>query len=135
MSNIDLSMLKTAEDKLAEEQAFQARAVNQERDRRLYAGCTINVTGYGDVHISGTPTDMTYFLGLRQKAEDLIAAGSSTLITVRDFNNQNHDLTPEQMVELQKKGADYVQAVFDASWSLKDNPPIPENFTDDSYWP
>lgn len=110
--------------------------INAERDRRVAAGTTVNVTGYGDIPLQGGERDQTNLLGLVTAAQVRLAGGdSSTLTKFRDADNVDHMLTPMQVIEMWSKGAAWISANYDASWTIKALDPIPADFADDSYWP
>lgn len=106
--------------------------VNRERDRRIAAGSTFTVTGYGDVPITGRERDMIFLDGLKARAKELQT--DAPVMEFRDALNVNHFLTPDQIVELVDKGFAWIQQVMKVSWDMKDNG-IPEDFQDDIHWP
>ncbi len=132
--------IKTAEDLAAEADAkekaqFGAR-VNAERERRLSAGVTVSVTGYGPIPVQGRPADQTNMIALSDTAKDLAAAGiTAPVIPFRDRDNAVHNLTPQQVVELTRKAKETAAAIYAASWALKDADTIAADFADDAYWP
>lgn len=136
MSNIDLSQIVTAEDKAAAEQERRRQGVNSERDRRVAAGTTVNVTGYSDIPVQGGAADQINMIALDATAKDLKAAGQTgAIIPFRDAVNTMHDLTPDQMIELVSKSKQVATAIYAAAWALKDAGDIPANYADDGHWP
>lgn len=110
--------------------------VNNERDRRVTAGSTFTVTGYGDIPVAGDETTARNLQGLAFAAQMRVAQGDVTTLTpYRDEANAIHQLTPPQMIELWSLGASFISAVYQASWVLKDGASIPVDFTSDGYWP
>lgn len=110
--------------------------VNRERDRRVFAGTTVVLTGYGPVPLQGRDQDQTNLLGLVTAASLRIAAGDSVTTTkFRDAANVDHDLTPSQIIEMWSKGSGWISAVYQASWAIKAMDPIPADFADDTRWP
>lgn len=110
--------------------------VNAERDRRIAAGTTVIVTGYGPIPLQGGERDQTNILGLVTASQIRLAGGDNTTITkFRDATNTDHMLTPSQIIEMWSKGAAWISANYDASWTLKGMDPVPADFADDSYWP
>lgn len=110
--------------------------VDAERDRRLAAGVTVDVEGYGPVPVQGRQVDQTNLLALKDTARDLIAASiTAPVIEFRDGANVMHSLTPAQMVDLANKGKAAAAEIYAAAWALKDNPPIPADYAADAYWP
>ena len=110
--------------------------VNAERSRRIIAGTTINIHDYGPVALQGRDEDKANLQGLAFGASMRIAGGDLETTTIfRDANNVDHFLKPPQIVEMWSLGSEWISAVFQASWSLKEFDPIPSNFADDSFWP
>lgn len=110
--------------------------VDAERARRTLAGHTVTVTGYGDIPLQGRPEDQINYLGLKDTASDLKAAGyTAPVIPFRDAANVVHMLSPDQMIEAVNKGKEHVSALYQAAWALKEMDPIPTDYsTNDSYW-
>lgn len=136
MPDIDLTQIVTAEDKAAQEQARRRDALHAHRDRLIAAGTTVSVTGIGDVPVIGTPFDQNVMLSLLQRGAARVAANDTTADMIyRDAANTIHMLTGAQAVELAEAGMMWVELVMSASWEIKDAGPIPEDFTDPSYWP
>ena len=110
--------------------------VNDERDRRINAGTTVQIDGYGPIPLQGRDKDQRNLLGLQAAAAMRLAAGdNATLTKFRDADNVDHMLTPSQVVELWSKGAAWISYTYDASWDIKALDPIPANYADDSRWP
>lgn len=128
--------VKTADDLAAEEQERRASGVNAERDRRLAMGATVDVTGIGPIPVQGRAADQINLMALGDTAKDLIAAGvTDPIIPFRDGDNVIHDLTPEQVAEMARKGKEAASAIYAASWALKDSGYIPDDYADDRHWP
>jgi len=110
--------------------------VNIYRDARIAGGTTVQVTGYGAIPLQGREKDQTNLLGLVQAASLRMAGGDITTLTkFRDAFNVDHMLTPPQIIDMWSKGSAWISSVYDASWALKDQTPIPLDYTDDAYWP
>jgi hypothetical protein len=110
--------------------------VDAEIERRLRMGTGIAVTGIGDIPVQGRDRDMTIFPNLRDSAKELQEAGiTAAVLPFRDRDNVTHMLTPTQMLELVSGARMAAQALYSAMWDLKDANPIPQDYTDDSYWP
>lgn len=136
MSNIDFSQMVTADAKAANRQAELRAAVTAERDRRLYTGITVSVTGYGAVPLQGRPADQVNLLALESSARDLVEAGiTAPAIPFRDADNAMHMLTPAQVLEMAGKGKTAASTIYAAAWALKDGGAIPEDYADDEHWP
>ncbi|SIO36299.1 protein of unknown function [Rhodovulum sp. ES.010] len=111
--------------------------VNAERDRRLYGPRTFPVAGHGDVTLAGDQRT-TFNLAARfSTAQARIAAGEGATTTDwRDEDDVIHRFTQHQVADLWERAAAYWQAVYEASWALKDAPGgIPADFTADHHWP
>lgn len=105
--------------------------VNSERQRRILAGKVIDA-----VHVTGSAEDARNLMSLALGAQMRLAAGDTeTFTTFRDGDNVDHELTPPQLLSLWQQSADYVSALYEASWALKAVEPIPRDFADDSHWP
>lgn len=134
--NIDFSQIITAEDDAAAEQARRNTAVNAERDRRIAAGKVVDVPGLGPIAMQGRMQDMQNLLALFNAANLRKAGGDTSAgIVFRDADNVVHQMTSDQMIALYVMGATWVEAVYDASWRMKDGGDVPADFTDDRHWP
>ena len=115
--------------------------VNVERDRRILAGTVINVTGHGNIPVTGTKDDKDVFLGRRIIAAEAAANGvTAPVLVFRDRKNVIHNLTPSQMIELADKGFSWIEAMMVRSWVMKDGAApyedgIPDDLDNDSHWP
>lgn len=114
----------------------QSADVDAERDRRILAGGTFDVAGYGAVRIIGREVDMRNLTNLALAAQARIAAGAGSAVTnFRDADNVIHPLVQAQVLDLWSKGAALVEAIYAASWAIKDGGAIPADYADDSRWP
>lgn len=109
--------------------------VNIERDRRIVAGLFVATTGGPTVAVQGRDVDQMNLTNLGMMAEARINAGDATPFNFRDAQNNIRSLTPAQMREVWQQSVAHVEAIYAASWALKDNPPIPQSYADDAYWP
>jgi hypothetical protein len=113
-----------------------ASDINAERERRILAGKTFAITGYGDIPVDGRPTTQLNLLALKDTARDLKAANvTGAVIPFRDTENNQHMLSADQVIELVNVGKAYVQGLYSASWAIKLMDPVPDDFADDSHWP
>jgi hypothetical protein len=104
--------------------------VNDERASRIVRGKV-----FDGVYVTGSDTDRQNFDGLVRAAEMRLAGGSTAPFDFRDGYNAMHSIPPEQMISLWQQSAAYVEALYNASWALKDNAPIPQDYWNDAYWP
>lgn len=112
-----------------------AADVNAERDRRLMAGKGFTPAGYG-AQVMVNALDEANLNGLATTALVQVAAGNgSSIVQWRDNSDTLHDLTYDQVLDLHSQASAYKQAVFAASWALKDADPIPADYADDAHWP
>lgn len=115
--------------------------VNAARDRRIATGTTFTVTGYGDVPLTGRAFDIQVYEGLRARAREAQAQSvTDPIFMLRDANNQNHTLTPTQLIELVDKATTWLQQTMAVSWAMKDGVSpyeagIPVDYADNSHWP
>jgi hypothetical protein len=63
------------------------------------------------------------------------AAGDETPITFRDAANVDQVLSNDEMIAAAVQIAAQVDALYKASWALKDADPIPADYADDRHWP
>lgn len=104
--------------------------INRERTRRIELGKVID-----GVYVTGRDEDARNLTNLAMGAQLRIAAGDTSLTTFRDGNNLDHSLTPVQVISIWQQSAAYVSALYAASWTLKATQPIPQDFTNNAYWP
>lgn len=114
----------------------KVREVVAERERRIEAGATLTVTGYGPVQLAGDDATRADLQAQATAAQLYISSGNTTqAMQVRGSDGTVHTLTPAQMLELWSLGAAYIQGIFAASWALEAMDPIPADFAADSRWP
>lgn len=107
-------------------------AVNMRRSEMITAGVVIDLAGYGPVALQGRPEDQMSLLGLMNGAQLRISMGDSfTPMTFLDRENVLHYLTPMQMIDLWRQGAEFISAVYARSWQVKEMDPVT---TDPSNW-
>lgn len=122
--------------KAEEGESAKRAGINAERARRLATGTAFTVS-WSDtpVPVTGREFDQTVILALSQRAAAYKAAAvAEPKLTYRDAANVIHHLTPDQFIELADLAMNWVEAVMDVSWAMKDGG-IPDDFTDDKHWP
>lgn len=111
--------------------------VNEERDKRLALGTSINVEGHPTpVRIEGGDKDIRNLQGLALGAQMRMTMGNpDALTTYRDADNLEHTLTQGQIADLFVKAMTHVEEVYKASWRVKGNPKVPHDFRNPKHWP
>lgn len=109
--------------------------INKERERRINVGCIVNIANVGNVAVRGTNEDMRNLTNLGQLANMYILTGKNDIIQFRDDTNQTLNLLPAQMSEVWQKAVGYVSSLYQASWMMKDQIPIPQDYTLNKHWP
>lgn len=110
--------------------------VNAERDRRILEGRTFT-TSAGHIAVAGDEITTRNLQALAVSAQMRVANGEEyTTTQYRDETDTIHDLTQPEVIELWSTAASFVEANFQAAWTIKDDPNgIPDDFTDDKHWP
>lgn len=109
--------------------------VNFERARRIEAGCVVTVAGAGDIPVQGRQEDKDSFTNLCNAAQLRLAAGDQAgPMVFRDAADVIHELTPAEMLLLYSGAMAFAEAVYKASWAIKDTT-RPEDPADDAHWP
>lgn len=110
--------------------------VTRYAEQLIEQGTNVTVSGgTAPIYARGTLKDTRNLQGLVTSAQLRITASDTTTIDFRDGNNVTHTLSPAQVVEMWEASAAFVQAVYAASWSIKADNPIPQNFEADPRWP
>ncbi|MGU3574546.1 hypothetical protein ACLBWZ_03390 [Brucellaceae bacterium C25G] len=131
---IDFSKVITAADKAITENEHRRTLVDTERDRRISSGAVVSIDGYGDVPIQGGGSHDRNMQALGQVASSRIASGDTTTITnFRDALNVMHGLTPPQVMSLWLGAVAATEAIYAASWALKDLEEIPTDYQSDRW--
>ena len=108
--------------------------VSAERDRRNNLAVTVSLTTG-----KSFPVDMDG--GGRANIGDMAlmaviknSSGITTNFTFRDANNVSQDLTNNEVIEMGMQAAASYDAIYKKSWALKALNPIPQDYTNDTYW-
>lgn len=114
-----------------------AADVDAEADRRILAGATFTVPGYAaPIRLAGDDKTRERLGQADREAAKQIAAGNgAATLCWRDADNVVHTLSWEQVAALHSAAFDYISAVIQAGWPLKDSASIPADYADDSRWP
>lgn len=111
-------------------------AIGAERDRRIAAGHRIALsTGKSFTVQTRDERDFRNIQGLSSVGVVRQAKGDAATITFRDADNEDHSMTPAEVIEMGLRVAAAVDAIYKASWALKDMTRIPADFSDDKHWP
>jgi len=109
-------------------------SVNEERAKRVLTGSTFTVNGKdivltGDQQTKDNLSDLAFAASLRK------GQGNNNHVTVfRDGNNVDHELSPDEVIQLWSMAAAFVSNLYQKSWALKAMNPVPEDYKNDSYW-
>ena len=122
---------------IVEDDPITKDMVNAERKRRREEGYVVSVIGYpSDIHLEGRDEDLSNLNGLALLAQLRITQGDTTTLTrFRGKNDVDHLLTPAQVVEMVSTATQWVSALYEASWTLRDADPTPQDYRDDVHWP
>jgi hypothetical protein len=117
-------------------QTYLREQITNMRTQKIIEGCTVTLTGGKIVPLTGRQEDLTDLQGLAFGAQLRVGQGDTTTLTpFRDANNVIQNLTPLEILELWSSGAAYVSSLYEASWTLKDSDPVPDDWADASHWP
>ena len=108
--------------------------INAERERRIALPLMVTVAGLGSFPIDMGVTSQRNLNGLASAAILRTMQGDTTLVTFRDADNVDQDLTPQQVLQMAMQAAARIDAVYKRSWEIKAMQPIPADFRDDAYW-
>lgn len=111
--------------------------VRQERDRRIIAGKSFDVTGYANpVALAGDDTSKIDLLSLAFRA----VKHPTENVNLTGSDGVPHTLTSVQFSELQDNGASFIKSVHEVAGAMifglsPFESGIPLNYTSDDYWP
>lgn len=118
------------------EPLITAALVTAERDRRTRLGHTVSLSSGKTFTVqTRDEVDFRNISGLGTVGIVRQSAGNTTAIVFRDADDVDQTLTPAEAIEMAMKVAGKVDAIYKASWALKDMPAIPADFADDQHWP
>lgn len=127
---------------LATQQTSKLSEVSILRASALAVGAPIDFGGvYGVQHIQLRDTDRVNILGLRIKANAMIAGSSTDTIKVRTYENSSVPLTAQQVIDLSWKVLAAYESIMTKAWDFQDLikaaetlaelPVLPPSFTPD----
>lgn len=111
--------------------------VNLHRHYRIMRGKTFDLSSGKSVSIQGDQQTRENLDALALAANLRLAQGLTDHITpYRGNDNVIHQLSPMEILELWQSAASFVEAVYAASWAIKDDPAgISPDFKEDPRWP
>lgn len=107
-----------------------SKEVNRERQKRIEAGHDFN-----GIFVTGSDTDIMNLTNMALGAQIRLGMGDTSTIIFRDGNNVDHELTPQQMLELWMAASQYASSIYQKSWDIKKMDKIPQDISEDKYWP
>jgi hypothetical protein len=105
--------------------------VDAERDRRIAEGVAVSLSTGKTFTMQTRPGDIQSIQALVTVAQVQWARQ----ITFRDTDNNDQEMTPDEMIEAGMAAFAHVDAHYKAGWALKDTDPIPADYADDAHWP
>lgn len=136
MATIDLSKLVTAEMKAARARAAQVAAIVAERERRLAAGFDYDFSDARGVRrIGTTAADMIGWDEVTKVANAMLALGDTTSTITIVTETGAADVTALEWQHVLVAAAAFRQPIWSASFALQAMETIPDDVTDDGYWP
>lgn len=91
------------------------------KEKSLEAGAPIDFGGnYGIQHVQMRSGDRANILGLRVKAEKLIAENSNEMMAIRTFENNVVPVTADQMLQISWKILGAYEEVMGTAWHYED---------------
>ncbi|GGG77464.1 hypothetical protein GCM10011415_27960 [Salipiger pallidus] len=140
MSNIDMSLVITAEDKAAEARAAKLAQITVERDRRISGGFT-----FEGVEYQTRPEDLENMAGAATSALEAIVNGALPGDLRWDDPNvdfawiaADNSLTPmdaQTTLAMGKAAKRHKQLHIFTARQMKNLAVLPDDFTDDAHWP
>lgn len=111
--------------------------VNKHRSKLILKGSTFSLSSGKTIRIQGDQQTRENLDALALAANLRLARGVTKHVTpYRDADNVIHRLSPMEVLELWQFAASFVEAVYAASWEIKDDPNgISPDFKDDPRWP
>jgi hypothetical protein len=110
-----------------------ADEVDAERARRRILPFEVTVSG-STFSVNMDDTAQQNIQGLSTVGLYLSSVAPTQTTPFRDYSNVSHDLLPTDLVSLGMQVAAHIQALYQASWTLKASDPIPADYADDSHW-
>lgn len=108
--------------------AYQKARVMQSLADRVAAGYTVTFpdgqTGTIQLRLQGKeglPSDIDLVTGIGAGSLAKVVLGVTGTEPFRDAQNQEHHMTPQQMVQVSLEALGYVSACYKASWAIKDS--------------
>lgn len=109
--------------------------VNHERTRRIARPVSISLTTGKKFSVDMSGESRHNIADMAHMAREKIIAADVSKMTFRDASNVNQSLTAVEIVEMAVQVFGIVDAIYKASWALKDTDPIPDDYSNDKHWP
>lgn len=136
MATIDLSRLVTAEMKADHARQSKIAAIVAERERRLAAGFDYDFGDVRGVHrLATSEPDMRGWDEVTKVANAMLALGDTTSAIGILTETGPADVTALEWQYVLVAAAAFRQPVWAASFALQAMEPMPDDVTDDRYWP
>jgi hypothetical protein len=109
-------------------QAFEARPftvqeladrANTVREQKFFEGMLWTFND-GEDYVQTRPQDMINLIALKSRAQDRVADSVTTPFLFRSQNNNTHQLTPQQAIDMCNAVFDHIEAIMVESWQVKD---------------
>jgi hypothetical protein len=92
---------------------------DQQRADALASGMPWTFNGVQE-HVQIRERDLINLMAIRKRADVMIANDIEGTLKFRSQEDHNHYLTPEEVVAMTDAAFEFTYAIYDASWTLKD---------------
>ncbi|GAB6036119.1 hypothetical protein JCM15519_06780 [Fundidesulfovibrio butyratiphilus] len=106
---------------LEEAKAARCAEVNALRDAKIAAGVTVTFPDGSAVVQTRDEADLRNVQGVASQGLASLVQGKTDPLVFRDAANNNHTMSPAEAVDFGQQVADGIQAVYSASWALKES--------------
>ena len=135
MSNINLALLVTAEERALQERASALAAIIEERTRRLALGFDYDFGDERGVHRIGTgPADQLGWSEVTTLSNALIALGDTATAITAVTDTGPVEITALEWQSILVAAGQFRQPIWAASFVLQAMELIPADYTNDQYW-
>lgn len=135
MSNINLALLVTAENKAAQSRASMLAGIVEERTRRLALGFDYDFQDARGLHRIGTAAaDQLGWSEVTTLSNALIALGDIATAITAVTDTGPVEITALEWQSILVAAGQFRQPIWAASFVLQAIDPIPADFAADEYW-